>query len=618
MKVYRITNILNNRNYITYSSKENVNIFLFRSNKEFISDVNNYGVENFKIEIISQCSNKNHAFKIIKQNIKDNDYNISKKGLVVVKDNFGNNYCVKNTDPRFLNGELIAITKGKIVVKDKIGNKFSVDKNDSRFLNGELTHISTGIKQNRTKTIHKNIKLRTEKFKDLNKEIFLCYENNKRTFFIKDFCEHGDLTITPNILIKLYNLKYKTKIFYCEKCLDEFLKNYNPAVEEIEKNIDIYKNNIICEKNFYSSTFFVEESLKRYYPDIYKSILLYSNHYKNIDWSECVYMFRNRIKFKPKCSFKDCAKEAYYLPTSKRYTYFCENHSNNYVTSEKEKEIVEFVKLCYNNDIIENFKNLKKELDIYIPEKNLAIEFNGIYWHSEEYRDKNYHYDKYKLCQDNGIKLLTIWEDDWNNKKDIVKSIVLNALNKTPSKIYARKCKINTINYTEAKSFLEINHIQGNCSSSIRLGLYYNDELVSLMTFGKKRNITNQKSNKNEYELLRFCSKLNTNVVGGASKLFKYFTDNYLPNQVISYASCDISLGNLYERLNFKNIGHIGINYWWAKDKRYHRSNFMKHKLIKKGADSNKTESEIMREKGFVKIWGSGNNKWVWTSQTKE
>jgi hypothetical protein len=254
-----------------------------------------------------------------------------------------------------------------------------------------------------------------------------------------------------------------------------------------------------------------------------------------------------------------------------------------------------------------------KELDIFIPDLNLAFECNGLYWHSTIFKPKSYHFDKLKLCQDNNIRLITIWEDDWNFKQDIIKSMIKNLLSKNDNKIYARKTQIKIVNSNEKTLFLEQNHLQGNCQSSINLGLYYDNELVSLMTFGKKRMIMKGITENNSYELLRFCNKLGINVTGGASKLFKYFLDNYNVCSVISYANCDISNGHLYETLGFDLIGHTGINYWWAKDGiKYHRSNFMKHKLVKEGADPNKTENEIMHERGYTKIYGTGNLKYEW------
>jgi hypothetical protein len=124
------------------------------------------------------------------------------------------------------------------------------------------------------------------------------------------------------------------------------------------------------------------------------------------------------------------------------------------------------------------------------------------------------------------------------------------------------------------------------------------------------------KSQENEYELLRFCNKLNTSVIGGASKLFSYFIEQYKPEIIVSYANLDISNGNLYEILGFLKQQTININYWWVKNgKRYHRSNFMKHKLVKEGADPNKTEKEIMLERKYVKLWGTGNLKYIWQKE---
>lgn len=141
-----------------------------------------------------------------------------------------------------------------------------------------------------------------------------------------------------------------------------------------------------------------------------------------------------------------------------------------------------------------------------------------------------------------------------------------------------------------------------------------NNELVSIMTFGNKRMIMKSHSNnKNEYELLRFCSKINTSVIGAASKLFSHFIKHYNPETIISYANCDISNGNLYNKLGFKFISHTGLNYWWVKnEKRYHRSNFMKHKLVAQGEDPLLTEDEIMASRGYTKVFGTGNLKYVW------
>lgn len=274
--------------------------------------------------------------------------------------------------------------------------------------------------------------------------------------------------------------------------------------------------------------------------------------------------------------------------------------------SEKEKELLEFIKLNYKSNIIKKYRD-KYEIDIYLPELKIGFEFNGVYWHSEIYKDKNYHLDKTNHFKN--IRLLHIFEDDWIYRKDICKSIILNSINGIKDKIYARKCIIKEVKDNKIiRNFLNNNHIQGYCTSSIKLGLYYNDKLVSLMTFGMRGT-----NGKKEYELIRFCNLLNTSVVGGASKLFKYFITNYKYDKLISYSDMSIFDGGLYEKLGFK-YSHLSTpNYYWVVDGiRKHRFNYNKKKLIKNGFDPSKTEVQIMNELGYYRIWGCGQKKWIY------
>jgi hypothetical protein len=281
----------------------------------------------------------------------------------------------------------------------------------------------------------------------------------------------------------------------------------------------------------------------------------------------------------------------------------------------KQNEVFEFILNYYPSAVASNRKILNgKEIDIYVPELKLGFEFNGLYWHSEIYKDRMYHLDKTKESLENGIELFHIWEDDWIYKKDIVKSIILNKIGKTPNKIFARKCQIKEITDNKlVREFLNDNHIQGFVGSKIKLGLFYNNQLVSLMTFGNLRKSLGQKSKEGSYEMLRFCNKLNTNVVGGASKLFKYFIKNYDVKEIISYSDTSRSQGNLYKILGFLLIKDTEPNYYWIIDgKRHHRFNFRKDKLVKEGADPNKTEIQIMSESGYQRIFDCGNKKWVY------
>jgi len=273
-----------------------------------------------------------------------------------------------------------------------------------------------------------------------------------------------------------------------------------------------------------------------------------------------------------------------------------------------ENEIFEFIKLNYSDKIIKNYRN-SLEIDIYLPELKLGFEFNGLYWHSELFKEKKYHLNKTEYFMERGINIIHIWEDEWVYKKEIVKSMILNKLKKTPKKIYARKCNVKIINdVKEVKEFINRNHIQGYSKSSIKLGLYYGHELVSVMTFGER--YTNK---KREMEIIRFCNKLNTTIVGAASKLFKYFIENFDFEYVISYADISHSTGNLYEILKFKKVSKSVPNYYWVIDNiRRHRFNYTKSKLIKKGYDKNLTEVQIMHGMGYYRIWGCGQLKFLY------
>lgn len=283
-------------------------------------------------------------------------------------------------------------------------------------------------------------------------------------------------------------------------------------------------------------------------------------------------------------------------------------------SSGEELQLFNFIKDNIDGQIITNNRNIIKpyELDIYLPDLKLSFEFNGLYWHSELYKDKNYHYQKLQKCIDNNIKLIQIWEDDWLYKKEIVKSRILNLLGKTPNKIWARKCEIREIKDSETVTkFLDDNHIQGSIGSLVKLGLFHHDELVSLMCFSKLRKSLGKNSSENEYELIRFCNKNYYNVIGGASKLFSFFIKNYQYQEIISYADRCWSDGNLYQKLNFELDKISQPNYYYIIDKiRKHRFNFRKDKLIKEGFNPNKTEHDIMLERKIFRIYDAGHLKY--------
>ena len=249
-----------------------------------------------------------------------------------------------------------------------------------------------------------------------------------------------------------------------------------------------------------------------------------------------------------------------------------------------------------------------KELDIYIPRYNLALEINGLFWHSELYKGQKYHLMKTIMCRDRNIHLIHIWEDDWKLKKDILKSIILNKIGLLNNKIWARKCTISEVSSGDARKFLDENHIQGFSSSSIKLGLYHNNELVSLMTFGWRKT-----NGKREYELIRFCNKRNYIINGASSKLFKYFIINYEIDEIISYSDVSMFDGDMYRMLGFEKVSLSKPNYFWVVNSiKRHRYNFSKKKLVDKGYDINKSEVEIMTELGYFRVFSCGQEKWIW------
>ena len=282
-------------------------------------------------------------------------------------------------------------------------------------------------------------------------------------------------------------------------------------------------------------------------------------------------------------------------------------------TSSQEISLITFVKDLYPN-IIEHDRSLilPYELDIVIPDKKIAIEYCGLYWHSElAGKDKNYHLNKLTACENKGYRLITIFEDELLANKNIVFSRLKNILNISQSKIvYGRNCTIREITMSAASDFCNFNHIQGYGSgAAIRLGAFCNGELLSVMTFGRPSIAKGRKNNSDfVWELHRFCSKLDYRVLGIASKLLKYFRINYEWNEIYSYADRRWSCGNVYDKIGFEFAGSLRPNYWYIKgQKRIHRFGLRKQK----DESRHKTEWEIRQSQGWNRIWDCGNLKYV-------
>lgn len=269
-------------------------------------------------------------------------------------------------------------------------------------------------------------------------------------------------------------------------------------------------------------------------------------------------------------------------------------------SSVQEKELFDFIKSIYRGEIERNNRYALgngQEIDIYIPELKMGFEFNGLYWHSCEQKSFNYHFEKSEIARKQKIHLIHIWEDDWYFKRNIIESRIKSMLNVNQRRIFARKCEIRNVGPKQSKWFLSKNHLQGNIPSKYVFGLFFESELVSLMTIA------------NNGEIKRFCNLMNHQVIGGFGKLFNHAKD------LIKYSFVDLDWStedNVYNKfMKFDSI--TGPSYGYIiNGVRESRIKYQKHKLLKMGwGTPEQTEKEIMREKGILTWSNSGNLKYI-------
>ena len=271
-------------------------------------------------------------------------------------------------------------------------------------------------------------------------------------------------------------------------------------------------------------------------------------------------------------------------------------------SSDPQKKIIEVLDQLGVLYVINDRKLISpKELDIFIPQKRVAIEINGIFFHGERYgKDKHYHLNKSEACAKHDVQLLHFTDYDINNRWSAVENTIKSKLN-VLEKIHARKCVVRELLHAEASDFLNKYHMQGNCQAQVRLGLYSHDELVAVMTFGKARFTKHFK-----YELLRYAAKYA--VAGGASKLLSAFRKNHV-GSIISYADRRWSMGKMYQTLGFTYLGVSPPGYWYTKDGSiHHRIKFQRHKL---NDPSQLSEAQIMQLRGYDRMWDCGSLKYA-------
>lgn len=291
----------------------------------------------------------------------------------------------------------------------------------------------------------------------------------------------------------------------------------------------------------------------------------------------------------------------------------CNSYDRKHIiTSNECQEVIDYIRSIYSGEIKLNDRSILNgmELDILIPEKNLAIEYNGVYSHLYRPEEKSisaikgpkYHLSKTEGCAANGIQLIHIFSDSWKNKTNIWKSYLRNKLGINSNKVFARKCEIKVIDVQTRKIFLNNNHIQGDGKATHNFGLYYQGELLGVMTFGKSR------YNKNyDYELIRFAVKQGYSITGGFSKLLNHFKKTYI-GSIISYADLTYSDGGVYAKNGFILLVKNKPSYYYVMkntELRLYRSNFVKSK-ISLNIHESRTEEEIMKDNGYSKIFDCG------------
>ena len=255
--------------------------------------------------------------------------------------------------------------------------------------------------------------------------------------------------------------------------------------------------------------------------------------------------------------------------------------------------------------------NGRREIDIVLPDHNIGIEYCGLYWHGEDMKERLYHAQKYEEAGENGIKLITIFEDEWLEEasKEKVKNRILSIIGKG-ERIYARKTECRKITWSEARVFLDKHHTaSAGAPAKVCYGLYFEGELVSVAAFSMSR------FGGAEWELFRFCSLGTTKVVGGLSKMFSAFLKEYEPESVVSYADRRFGNGDVYGTIGFEYDGKTEPGYYWCKSsKRYSRFDFQKHKLktVLVKFDGTLSESENCHNDGYWRIYDCGHSRWIW------
>lgn len=274
-----------------------------------------------------------------------------------------------------------------------------------------------------------------------------------------------------------------------------------------------------------------------------------------------------------------------------------------------EKEVLNFVRENTALEVLSNTRSVISpyELDIYIPDLNLAIEFNGLYWHSEKHKSSDYHIKKFNMCASKGVRLVQIWEDEWINKSDLCRSF-LKSLISQPIRAYARKLIIKEVPLEEQRTFLNKHHFQGYTASTSCFGLYSKFGVLFQVMSLKKLD-----SNGN-YEIGRLCTTTGFIIIGGAERLLKHLLQYNTCTTLISYNNLDKFTGGVYARLGMKlDKAQINSYFYTNGVESFSRQQFQKAKLVAQGHDPSLTEYQIANSMGYFRVFPTGNSRYSMT-----
>lgn len=422
---------------------------------------------------------------------------------------------------------------------------------------------------------------------------------------------------------------------YCFGTKKKTAESFNDEVKQIDKDYEVLSYNGALSKSLFKhlacgNTYearpndFLSGSRCPYCFKIEKhSIDDFKDYIKsnNLDYTVLSDGYTNSKDINIKIRHNSCGHE--YLTSYSRFVINglrCPKCARKFNVSREEDSLVSYIKSLGFN-IIENYRPdgfNTYELDIFIKELNIGIEFDGAYWHSTKFKDPKYHVDKMKFYNSKGIRVINVFEDEWMDKQELVKRKLSHILGKdTSNKVYGRKCIVKKIDVTDDKDeFLLRNHIQGTDKSTYKYGLYYDSELVAVMTFGVPRAALGKaKHEVGEFELVRYATSCN--VIGGFGKLLKFAINDLHMKKILTYADLRYSnLGNnIYEKNGFR-LSHISSpNYFYIKNgRRYHRFNFNKTRLKElypEQYSDSKTEFQITEEAGLYRIYDCGNAVYV-------